>query len=600
MKKVYGLLVFLLLFSVLEAQTLYDYPDQIHYSYFPTGANDTISSSYSSNGAWFGIGLPELENPYRWGKIAGPYSTYTNEWVGKSLLQFNFGIAGYGKIQFESAKEHKIIQYPGLLYQKYTFDTFFLEEKVLFISGRTCLINVDAVNSSQKAIPMSIMIKGVAFDEVGEAESLADGWMYKIDGKDDVFWLVRFRLDKDINFSYNTDNFEFSYKEPEVVLPGDTLSMILTMSQYFKGDTKQDVMIVSDALNSPEMYFERNEKFWRFLISNIIQDDKDLQALSVKAIQTLFLNLRSSIPSFQNYFFVERTGLDNVYVNTEESWFYASSLIRYDSKLSTNVLASNMSGLNNNSTLNRVIPVLDSTIIDNELNFKPMAAWTAWNIFSVNPDADLMERIYPFLKSYHEAWYINHNINNNLWCEDKNGVERADLNALLYSEKYFLMKIAEKLGYDEDVKLYKQKMDTIKLSYTKCFFDVDLMSFINYNLKDGSKEVASEAIAYSLWSGLAAFNVAEYYLEIIQQQIDNGTFESTFETGVFDIAYYYFLISGLRLYKYDDESVAINKLLLKQVLKDSKDKPLPSYRSDGMVNDNSSLTSAVLLLLINY
>ena len=119
-------------------------------------------------------------------------------------------------------------------------------------------------------------------------------------------------------------------------------------------------------------------------------------------------------------------------------------------------------------------------------------------------------------------------------------------------------------------------------------------------MKNDTKISASEAIAFAMWSGLAAFDVADYYAKIIQNNIEGGYFNEIFESGRFDISYYYFLISGLKLYKFEEQSVAIKKLLLEQVLKDSQNKPLPSYGYGGMLNDNSSLTAATLLLLINY
>ncbi len=600
MRKLSGLFVLIFLYSVLSSQTLYDYPDQLNYSHFPVSATDSITNTFHTNGSWFGIGLPDDSNPYRWGKIAGPYSTYMNKWIGKSLIQFNFGIAGIGKIQFESAKDHKIVQYPGMLYQKYIYESYFLEQKVIFISGRSCLMQVDAINTSEISIPMSLMIKGSAYEEIGDSEQFTDGWMYKIDGESKIFWLLRFRLDDEMNLTFNPDNYEFSFKEPQMVLPGDTLRLVMIMSQYFEGDSKQDVMLVSEALNYPSRYFERNEKLWRFLISNIIVEKEELQEITMKSLQTMYLNLRSFIPGIRNYFFVERTGQDEVYINTDEAWFYTSSLIRYDTRLAINSLASNISNLNVDSSLNKIIPILNCRDSSQILNEKPMAAWTAWNIFSVSPDVDLMTTIYPMLTAYHKYWYLNHDINNNRWCEDQFGIERPDINALLFSEKYCLKKIAEVIGYEEDAEMYQRQMDTIKMEFNAYFFNTEMMTFVSYDLKDNSVIPASEAIAYCMWSGLAAFDVADYYATIIQENIDNGYFKNIFESGKFDIAYYYFLISGLRLYKYEKQSVEISDVLLSQILKDAKNNPLPSYGYNGMVNDNSTLTAAILILLLNY
>ena len=602
MKKLYGIALILLMVISINAQTLYNYPNLLNYSHFPKGTNDTIEDCFTSNGAWFGLGLPTDDEPDRYGRLAGPFSLYQNSWIAKALLHFNLGIVGIGKIQLESAKEHEIIQYPGLLVQRYIFESFKIEQRLVFISGRTCLMKVDAINTSAVDIPMTMMMKGNTYEGLGEADDFTDGWMYNIDGTNDVFWLLRFRLDENMNLVMNNDSYEFSYKEPVFVHPGDTLSLVATLSQYFKGDSRKDVETASKALNDPDTFFNQNEKLWRYLINNIVPEEKELREISVKALQTMYLNLRSFLPSFKNYFFVEHSGLHETYINTDEAWFYASSFIRYDSRLAKNILASVISNINDDKSINSIIPVLnysDSTFVINE---KPMAAWTAWNIFSSDTENDtvLMETVYGIVKDYHNYWYENNNRDNNLWCEDGNGVERADLNAMLFTEKYCLSKLADKLGYKEDVKEYRQQMDSIKYYYSQHFFDVQLLSFVNFNLTDNSMELDTLAIGYALWSGLAAFDIADYYAYDIRLKMQDSTYHNLFANGNYDIEDYYYLISGLKLYNYKELSDSLNTVLLNQVLLDSENKPIPSYGMNGKQNNNSTLTSAILLLLINY
>lgn len=600
MKRFCILFLVLLTSLIVSSQTLYNYPNLLNLSHYPSTYDDTITASFSANGSWFGIGLPAEDETGRFGRLYGPYSTYMNKWIAKSLLQVNLGIAGIGKIQYESAKSSKITQYPGLLVQEFDFESFMLIQRSVFISGRTCLIQVDAINTSESKIPMSLMMKGSTFAVLGEAEEFMDGWMYKIDNKDDILWLLRFRLDKNMNLAYNPDSYEFSYKEPVIVEPGDTLSMVATISQFFKGDSRRDILLASEALNEPESFFNKNEKLWRFLINNIVPEDKELRKLSVKSLQTIYLNLRSYLPNFRNYFFVDNAMQRESFISVDNSWLYASSIIRYDAKLAQNVLYANTANLNKDNSLNNIIPVLNYSDTVFKTNDKPMAAWTAWNIFSTASDTKEMELAYPILKNYHDFWYENHNVDNNLWCEDDLGIERADLNALLFTEKYCLSKMAEKLGYDEDVKLYQGQMDSIKYYYSTHFFNLDLMSFVDFNLNDGTITPSDQAIGYSMWSGLAAFDVAEYYAAIIQSKLESGYYQQLFASGEYNIEDYYFLISGLKLYKHEELSQQIKTVLLNQIIDDSENKPLATYSTEGKEYNHSTLTAAVLLLLINY
>ena len=600
MKNIIITFLFLLFASAMFAQSLYDYPNQLNYSHFPENSNDT-PNFFSSTGAWFGIGLPQAYQSDKFGQFAGPYSTYTNNWFSTSILDFNFGITGKGKIELATATNIETDQYPGLLVQKYHFEDYRIEEKLMFISGRTCLLKIDAINTSQDPMQMSMMLQGSAFEELGEAESFTDGWMYKIDNKDDILWLIRFRLDKEMDLSYSPQDYEFSYKSPISVMPSDTLSIVATISQYFKGDIQQDVEMASDALYSPEKYFKKNVNLWDYLTSKITSDDSDLRKLSVKSIQTLYLNLRSYIPSFQNFFFVESTGISSAYINTDESWLYSSALLRFDIRLSLQSIASNLKNLNNDGSLNKYIGVLNTISTDSTLSENPMAAWTTWNFYSMSPDIKSLLQIYPMLEKHHNYWYEYRDSNNNLWCEDINGIETVKLNAMLFSEKYCLMKLSEELEYTEKAKMYKLQIDSIKTVFNKHFFDMDLISYVNINIVDKSKTEDADAVGYCLWAGIASWDIANIYAENVQANIDSGYYQSLFKSGKFDIEYYYYLIAGLKQYKHVTESERLKELLLQQILKNAFSKPIPSFESAAEVNyNNSSLTSAILLLLINY
>jgi hypothetical protein len=600
MRKIF-LFFYLILFSIFGfSQFMHLFSDDIDCRYFPKNSRDTVVDVFSTSGSWFGLGIPSANQTEKFGKFAGPYSFFDNKWISKSLLEFNFGIPGVGKIQYESANDFELVQFPGMLYQKFVFDNFYLEIRAIFISGRTCLFKADAINTSNQRVPMSWMVKGDAFEELGEADKFTDGWMYKIDNMEDVFWLIRFRLDDEMNLVFNPDSFEFSYKNPIWVEPQDTFSIVTTLSQYFKGDLRKDIMLSSEALQDPNVFFERNDNLWNFLVTNVVVQNDDLRNLSLQALQTMFLNLRSYLPTFQNYFFNQNSNQQNEAIYVDENWFYASAMIRYDPNVSIYCLNAVVSNLNIDSSLNQIIPVLGSIDNNSGLSQRPMAAWTAWNAFSAKPKKEIMQRLYPLIKASHQYWYSHQNMNGNLWCEDDNGVERPDINAMLFSEKYCLNKMAQELSFEDDVEIYQQQMDSMKLSYNSHFFDTNLAGLANINISSSSTQLNDEAIAYALWAGLAAFDVADYYANIVRNNIEEGVYKDIFKTGKFDISYYYFLISGLKLYKYEEEANRLRGQLLEVVRNDTKNNIIPSYGLNGKEYNNSTLTASVLLLLMNY
>lgn len=600
MRKLF-LFLYLILFSIFGfSQFMQLFSDDLNCRYFPKSPQDSIVDVFATSGSWFGLGIPDADQTEKFGKFSGPYSYFDNTWISKSLLEFNFGIPGVGKIQYESANDFELVQLPGMLCQKFVFDNFYLEIRAIFISGRTCLFKADAINTSNQRVPMSWMVKGDAFEELGEADKFTDGWMYKIDNKDDVFWLIRFRLDDEMNLVFNPDSYEFSYKNPIWVEPQDTFSIVTTLSQYFKGDLRKDIMLSSEALQNPDEFFDRNNNLWNFLVTNVVVQNEDLRNLSLQALQTMFLNLRSYLPSFQNYFFNKNSNQQNEAIYVDENWFYASAMIRYDPNVSIYGLNAVVSNLNADSSLNQIIPVLGSIDNNSGLSQRPMAAWTAWNAFSAKPKKEIMQSLYPLIKASHQYWYSHRNKNGNLWCEDDNGIERPDINALLFSEKYCLNKMAQELSLSEDVEIYKQQMDSMKLNYNSYFFDTDLAALANVNISTDSRQLNDEAIAFALWSGLAAFDVADYYANIVRINLAEGVYKEIFKAGKFDISYYYFLISGLKLYKYEEEANLLRGQLLEVVLNDTKNNIIPSYGLNGKEYNNSTLTASVLLLLMNY
>ncbi len=586
--------------SIYSQTEINNYKNNINCNYFPASPFDE-SEFYTSRGSWFGFTIPDSLNKNNYGKFGGPYCLKTQKWISKSLIEFDFGIAGKGVMPLSEAEEYEISQLPGMLYQKYIFPNIKVELKLSSISNRTCLYQALIINTSNKEQSVSMRLKGSAFAELGKAENFADGWMFKIDNKEDIFWLIRFRIDKDLEIMYTETDYEISYKDLQKINPDDTLKFIATISQYFKGDSKQDVMVASDALENPDNYLKNNTNYWEAIFNAISSNDTGYRDLSFKSIQTLYNNLKSPLPGYSNYFFYRGCGIENSISDVDESWLIASSLIKFDTRLAMHQLAAVLVSINPDSSINRFLSFNPDNEISSPINQNPMAAWTCWNIYSVSQDFEFLAQAFPKIESYHNYWYKYCNKNNNLWCENSKGVESVELNALLYTEKYCLEKMSRVLGDTVKAKMYQNQIENILDNFNKYFYNNTLKQYCDYSIISDTIILSGNAVGYCLWSGLASMEIAAEYAKKTEEMINSGYYYNLFKSEKYNIEYFYFLISGFKLYGYNNISEVLKSSLISTFINKKTNDNLRYFDFErNSFIDNSSMTSAVILLLINY
>lgn len=580
--------------------SLYKYPDQLKCTYFPNSTDDK-PEFYNVRGLWHGFTNPAQNDTKNFGKFGGPYCLKTNKWVSQSLLGIKLNEEGKGNIPLTSAKEYELAQFPGVLSQNYTFPNYNMELKLSFVSQRTSLFQAFVINTSDTVQKLSLILEGEMFEDMGVGEKFSDGWIFKIDSTDDILWLIRFRLDTKMELVYSPNGYQFSFKDIQSVAPGDTLRMTAIVSQFFKGDNEQEVILSSDILDSPDKYTSRNGLFWDLMIKKMIVGTEDMKKLSVKSFQTLYLNLRSYLPGFGNFNFVQGTGIDIPYISTDESWLLSSSLIKFDTQLAMHQIASILISQNKDGSIDKYVSLDTSRLAKEGLNNRPMIAWTVWNIFLLAQDTAFLEAVIPMIENYHQYWYTYHDANKNGWCENADLIESPALNAMLFTEKHCMRQIYHVLGDTAKVVLYDAELYEIRDAFNFYFFNPELKTYCDIDIKTNEYEEAENVIGYCLWSGLATWEIAGLYSARIEDKIVEKYYEKLFAAGKYDIFYYYFLIAGLKSYKLNDISDYLKDKLLSEYLKTLNTKPLNSYDADRKVFvENSSLTASVLLLLLNY
>lgn len=577
-----------------------NYRNHIKCNYFPDSPYEK-AEYYTSRGSWFGLTIPDSLDKNNYGKFGGPYCIKTHKWISKSLIEFSLGIAGKGVIPLSEAKEIEISQFPGLLYQKFVYPEYIVELKLNFITNRTCLYQAIFINTSEKEQSVSMKLEGSAFENLGKAEKFSDGWMFKIDGEDENFWLIRFRTDNDMEMMYTELDYEFSYKDLQKVNSGDSLRLVATISRYFNGDSKQDVRVASESLENPEKYENNNNEYWKALLSSINTTNTEYKELCLKSLQTLYNNLKSPLPEFTNYYLYRGYGLENSITDIEESWLTASALIRFDTRLAMHQLASVLTSLNTDNSINRFLSFNPDYEINSVISQKPMAAWTCWNIFSVSQDYEFLVQAFPLIEAYHNYWYKNCDKNNNLWCENSEGTETVELNALLYTEKYCLEKMAIILGDTAKSITYKSQIEQIQDSFNNYFYNYSIKKYCDHSFVSDSIIISESAIGYCLWAGLASMEIATEYAKNADIMINSGYFDNLFKLEKYNIDYFYFLISGYKLYGFNGISEYLRYELINRYLSDDTKLNLQYYdnETDSFI-ENSSMTAAVILLLINY
>ncbi|MDD3687382.1 MAG: trehalase family glycosidase [Bacteroidales bacterium] len=593
--------IFIFFSILLTAQEeRYNFPDQIKCRFMPKSPEDK-GDYYTNKGIWHGYSIPKNYDYVNYGRFGGPYCLVKEKWMSPSLLKLNMSVAGKGEVDLTKAKKTEIAQFPGLLMQRFDFEDIRLELNLETVTVRSSLYQALAINTSDKEQNISMALSGSMFEGLGEGEKFPDGWMFKVDGKDDVFWVVRFRLDAAMELSYTTLDYEFKFKQMQTVKPGDTLKITAVISQYFKGDSQQDVLISNDVLNLPDGYKLNNVNLWNFLFRAMTVQDTASREISIRSLQTMYHDLRSALPGRAHFAFFPYLNQEKPVTNTEDTWFTASAMLRFDARLSFNQLVMTMLSLNVDGSLNKYLSLNPAKSAGVELNEKPMAAWTAWNIYLVSPDAEFLKKIFPLLEKYHSYWVEYRDADKNGWIENNYGVESVALNAMIFTEMHCMTKMAEMLSDTPRMEYYKTRLDTMYYNFNPKFFDEQFNRYCDYDLKTNETKIAHNSIGYCFWAGLANKAIADIYANEISMQINTGVFDKMLIERSEDPGYLYILSMGLKSYKLMELSEAIKKIYIFYYSDPASTEIYPII--DGEKNDvheYSSLHAAVMLLMTNY
>ncbi|HPX75660.1 MAG TPA: trehalase family glycosidase [Bacteroidales bacterium] len=594
--------IFLILIStnIIAQEERFSFPDQLKCRFMPKHAKDT-AVFFANKGIWHGYTLPENNDTKNYGKFGGPYCFYTNKWFASSLLNLSLSVAGQGKVDLNTANAKYLNQFPGLLMQEFEFDDYKLILKLEAVTTRVSLFQAILINTSDNVKKFSMQLEGSMFDNTSKIEQIPDGWIYKVNGLEDIIWFVRFRLDSKMELNYSDSEYEFTFKEMQTVQAKDSLKITAVVAQFFNGDLQQDVLLTNDILSTPELYIDNNKNFWNFLFGHMTTQTNIRRQMTLNAFQTIYLNLRSALPTKKYFTVLPYNETENLFVNVDEAWFTAVSLLKFDPRISYNVISFILSSINEDGALKKYLSIMPEIADKNEIIDKPMAAWTVFNVYSVTQDDDFVKMCLPFLDKYLNYWFENRDVDKNGWAENSQGIEEVALNAILFTETHSMLKMYEAVDDKEKIDYYQKQVERIAENFNLYFFQVDHNRYCDFNAETQEYTVAKNSIGYCLWSGIANQSIADVYAQEMAKDINSDEIFYRVANYDMDPAYLYLMSFGFKMFNYVQIQEAIKSIYTNSVDFDfMNNNKLFVKKYESKTVEYSTYMAAIYLLMTNY
>lgn len=578
----------------------FSFPDQLKCRFMPKHAKDT-AVFFANKGIWHGYTLPENNDTKNCGKFGGPYCFYTKKWFAPSLLDLSLNVAGQGKIDLNTAKTKNLNQFPGLLMQEFEFDDYKLILQLEAVTTRASLYQAILINTSDEAKKFSMQLEGNIFDNTSKIEQIPDGWIYKVDGQEDIIWFVRFRLDAQMELNYSDTNYEFKYKAMQTVQANDSLKITAVVAQFFNGDLQQDVLITNDILSTPQLYVDNNKNFWNFLFGHMTTQSNIRRQMTLSAFQTIYLNSRSALPTKKYLTVLPYAETKDLFINTDEAWFTAVSLLKFDPRLSYNIVSFILNSINKDGALKKYLSLVPKIDDKGEIIDKPMAAWTVFNIYSVTQDDEFVKMCLPFLDKYLSYWFKDRDVDKNGWVENSQGIEEVALNAILFTETHSMLKMYEAIDDEEKIEYYQKQVARIADNFNLYFFQVDHNRYCDFNAETQEYTVAENTIGYCLWSGIANQSIADVYAHEIAKDINSDEIFYRLANSDIDPGYLYLMAFGFKLFNYAQIQEALKSIYTNSVdFEFMNNNKLFVKKYDSKTVEYSTYMAAVYLLMANY
>jgi len=423
-----------------------------------------------------------------------------------------------------------------------------------------------------------------------------------------------------------------------------------TISHFFEND---EVLLFHDG--DIENLFSANKERWKTYMHPYRSLSKEKQLLAAKCIQTLVNNYR--VPSGELLHAGVFPSYHQGYFNgfwAWDSWKHAVALATFEPKMAKNQIRAMFDFQDEHGMI--ADAVFRDTLLDahNWRNTKPpLASWSVYEVYNRTGDTAFVKEMLPKLFRYHEWWYENRDHNKNGLCEygstdgtriaaawesgmdnavrfddakmEQNNAsawsldqESVDLNAYLYADKSYLLKLSESVG--KKMPEMEAEMKELGVFIRTLFYDAETNYFYDLNTtKNKLIKVLGPEAWIVLWAEIAAEQQAEDVVNVITDTIHFNTYcpfptldaahpkfnpKNGYWRGPVWLDQAYFALVGMRNYSYIEEANAMREKLYKNAagLLDANVSIRENYdpiNGEGLNAHHFSWSAGHLLLLLN-
>lgn len=544
---------------------------------------------FSDQGAWFCVDFPD-EKKLGLGKSL-ILSDSNGYFMSEPLIGLSIS-SGDSYYRFDIQNQYL----PGSLIQIGTNIHLKVVIETIYSDHQTVLLKYNIYNLTDSLAHFSVGWELPSFDSIVNTSAV----YYDLGNA-----ILEVNFDKEYQLS------GLSFSKDKRMNANDTLTGFIAVRHRFKSENFENHQVLLDA----ESRFKAHDQRWKKYFSSYQKLNNKKQILAAKCIQTLITNWRHPAGELKH------AGLFPSYAYSGfhgfwawDSWKHAVALSKIDQLLAKNQIRS-MFDFQNEAGM---IPdcIFRDTLIEkhNWRNTKPpLAAWAVYKVYETALDTSFIIEMLPSLIKYHEWWYVYRDHDENGLCEYgsadgtriaaawESGMDNAvrfdsasmvyinstawtfnqesvDLNAYLYAEKRYLIKLAEIAEQFEVADEFKSDLSNLEQVIQDSFYNSKHQYFFDIRTTDQLHvEVIGPEAWITLWAHVASEEQARgvvakimdsdhfnSYLPFPTLSVSHPEFEPErgYWRGPVWIDQAYFALEGMKNYGYEKEYEEMKEKLL--------------------------------------
>jgi len=539
----------------LNTQTNFEYLEYskniLDYRITPKDSLDKAGLMFSDQGAWFAYGLPKTEKNLI--GFSGPFLMTQQNGIWSDIIMSRLGLSeGTHNSKIISFKDDLKIQksYSSHLEQVLENDKLQINIELVFLNGNTVLQRFSIKNKTKFPLELKTSIQGGTYQALGIKLLKDENQIKLISENTNAIGYIKINEEFENIEILDEDSF-YTFHKSKNLKPIETKSFVISQTFIFpEYSWEQEKALIERVDFDSVLQARKQEKNnqLKSLITNRKPQFQDAKYAEVLAKSQLTLQNNWRIPAgeigheglFPSYHYEWFNGFWSW-----DSWKHAVGLSYYDLRLAKEQVKLMFEFQNDDGFVADCV-YRDTTIeAHNYRDTKPpLSAWAVAKIYEKDKDLEFVKYMYPKLKKYHYWWYNKRDHDQDSLCEYgstdgsliaakwesgmdnairfdtskilKNSIgaysldqESVDLNAYLYAEKLFLLRLAEALNLD-DVSQYKTEAEILKTKIQTQFYDENDGWFYDTNL-EGTEYIKGEGSEgwTALWANAATQDQAE-------------------------------------------------------------------------------------------